>query len=145
MISLRKRYERLKRLPKVLGIQLALRAPIQAQSQSSGRKRKHTELEPKIRIPGLKCNRSLPKGVLFVNNMVIKEPEHGMFFIDVFGDEAFQRMNDMHKVDIETLLAYLVMASNNTTPKNQRFCLKLRGLIGNHPNQEKLKSKRVKL
>ncbi|GJR20422.1 hypothetical protein Tco_0968949 [Tanacetum coccineum] len=28
---------------------------------------------------------------------------------------------------------------------DERFCLKLRQLIGNHPNQEKLKSKRVKL
>ncbi|GJX75773.1 hypothetical protein Tco_0322584 [Tanacetum coccineum] len=53
-----------------------------------GRKRKIMELEPKIHIPGLECNRSLPKGVPFVNNMVIEEPEYGMFFIDVFGDEA---------------------------------------------------------
>ncbi|GJS68395.1 hypothetical protein Tco_0682960 [Tanacetum coccineum] len=32
---------------------------------------------------------SLPMGVPFVNNMVIEEPEYGMFFIDVFGNEAF--------------------------------------------------------
>ncbi|GKG42514.1 hypothetical protein Tco_0476812, partial [Tanacetum coccineum] len=99
------------------------------------------ELEPKIRIPSLECNRSLLEGVPFVNNIVIEEPEYGMFFIDVFGDEAFQRINDIHKVDIESLLTYLVMASNITTPKNQRFYLKLRQLIGNHPDQEKLKSK----
>ncbi|GJR00805.1 hypothetical protein Tco_0523789 [Tanacetum coccineum] len=145
VISLRKIYERLKKIRKELGIQSALAAPSQAQSQSSGRKRKHMELEPKIRIPGLECNRSLPGGVPFFNNMVIKEPEYEMFFIDVFGYEAFQRMNDMHKVDIETLLTYLVMASNINTPKNQRFCLKLRELIGKHLEQEKLKSKRVKL
>ncbi|GKD83809.1 hypothetical protein Tco_1350648 [Tanacetum coccineum] len=94
------------------------------------------KLEPEIRISGLECNRSLPDGVPFVNNMVIEEPEYGMFYIDVFGDKAFQRKNDMHKVD---------MASNITTPENQRFCLKLRELIRNHHDQEKLKSKRVKL
>ncbi|GKA06841.1 hypothetical protein Tco_0686065 [Tanacetum coccineum] len=103
------------------------------------------ELEPEIRIPGLECNRSLLEGVPFVNNMVIEEPEYVMFFIDVFGDEAFERLNEIHKVDIETLLTYLVMASNITTPENQRFCLKLRKLIGSHPNQDKLKSKKVKL
>nr|GEV44190.1 hypothetical protein [Tanacetum cinerariifolium] len=42
--------------------------------------------------------RSLPKGVPFVNNMVMEEPEYGIFFNDVFGDQAFQRWNDIHKV-----------------------------------------------
>ncbi|GJS28319.1 hypothetical protein Tco_0488939 [Tanacetum coccineum] len=50
---------------------------------------KHMELEPEIRVPGLECTRSLTEGVPFVNNMVIEEPEYGMFFIDVNGDEAF--------------------------------------------------------
>ncbi|GJS62746.1 hypothetical protein Tco_0657530, partial [Tanacetum coccineum] len=145
MISLGKIYERLNKNPEELGIQSALPTPLQAQSQSSRRKRKHMEMEPEIRIPGLECNRSLPEGVLFVNNMVIEEPEYGMFFIDVFSDKAFQRINDMHKVDIETLLTYLVMASNINTLENHRFCLKLRDLIGKHPDQEKLKSNRVKL
>ncbi|GJY61581.1 hypothetical protein Tco_0462238 [Tanacetum coccineum] len=108
-------------------------------------KRKIMELEPKTPIPGLECNRSLPEGVPFVNNMLIEEPEYGMFFIDVFGDEAFQRMSDIHKVDVDTLLTYLVMASNISTYENQRFCLKLRKLIEIHPDQEKLKPKRVKL
>ncbi|GKC98022.1 copia protein [Tanacetum coccineum] len=103
------------------------------------------ELEPEIRVPGLECNQTLPENVSFVHNMVIKEHEHGMFFIDVFGDQAFQRMNDMHKVDIKTLLTYLVMASNITTPENTRFCLKLRKMIAEHLDQEKLKSKKVKL
>ncbi|GKA93295.1 hypothetical protein Tco_0815281 [Tanacetum coccineum] len=93
MKSLGKRYKRLKKITEELGIQFALAAPIPAQalSQSSRRKRKHMELEPKIKIHGMECNRSLPKGVPFVNNMVIEEPEDGMFFIDVFGDQAFQR------------------------------------------------------
>ncbi|GKC38140.1 hypothetical protein Tco_1050524, partial [Tanacetum coccineum] len=145
--SLSKRYERLKKIPEELGIQSALHAPApkQASSQLSGRKRKIIYLEPEIRIPGLECNRSLPEGVLFVNNMVIEEPEYGMFFIDFVGDKAFQRMSGIHKVDVETLLTYFVMASTITTPKNQRFCLKLRKLSRDHPDQEKLKSKSVKL
>ncbi|GJY51625.1 hypothetical protein Tco_0442472 [Tanacetum coccineum] len=86
MTSVGKRYERLKKIPKELGIQSALPAlaPEQASSQFSGRKRKIRELEPEIRNPRLECNRSLPKGVPFVNNIVIEEPEYGMFFIDVF-------------------------------------------------------------
>ncbi|GJV72696.1 hypothetical protein Tco_1492691 [Tanacetum coccineum] len=128
MKSLSKRFKRPRKIPKELGIQSVLPALAleQASSQLSRRKRKIMELEPETRIHGIECNRSLPEGVPFVSNMVIKEPEYGMFFINVFGGEAFQRMNDMHKVDIETLLTYLVMASNITTPKNQRFCLKLR-------------------
>ncbi|GJW78211.1 hypothetical protein Tco_0139893 [Tanacetum coccineum] len=109
------------------------------------RKRKHIELEPEIKVPGLECNRKFHEGVPFVNNMVIEEPKYGMFFINVFGDEAFQRMSDINKVGFDALLTYLVMASNITTPKNTRFCLKLRKLIAEHPNQEMLHSKKVKL
>nr|GEY28332.1 hypothetical protein [Tanacetum cinerariifolium] len=57
--------------------------------QSLRRKRKHMELEPQIKVHRLKCNRSLLEGVLFVNNMVIEEPEYWIFFTDVFGDQAF--------------------------------------------------------
>ncbi|GKC23840.1 hypothetical protein Tco_1025990 [Tanacetum coccineum] len=109
------------------------------------RKRRHQELEPEVRIPGLKCNRSLPKGVPFVNNLVTKHPENGILFIDVFGDEAFQIMSDIHKVDVDTLLTYLVMALNINTPTKQRICEVLRSLIDSHPNKKKLKSKKVKL
>nr|GEU77279.1 uncharacterized mitochondrial protein AtMg00810-like [Tanacetum cinerariifolium] len=51
---------------KELGIQSALPAPVpeQVSSQTSGRKRKHMELEPEIKVPRLECNRSLPKGIL---------------------------------------------------------------------------------
>nr|GEV69112.1 hypothetical protein [Tanacetum cinerariifolium] len=54
MISLEKRYERLKKIPKELRIQSTLLGPIfeQALSQSIGRKRKHMELEPKIKVHG---------------------------------------------------------------------------------------------
>nr|GEY68454.1 copia protein [Tanacetum cinerariifolium] len=77
------------------------------------------ELEPEIRIPGFECDKSLLEGIPFVNNMVIKEPEYGMYFIDVFGDEAFQRMSDIHKVDVYTLLSYLVMALTSLFMKIQ--------------------------
>ncbi|GKD45066.1 hypothetical protein Tco_1269711 [Tanacetum coccineum] len=109
------------------------------------RKRKIQELEPETCIPGLECNRSLSEGILFVNNLVIKQPKNGIFFIDIFGDEAFQRMSDVHKVDVETLLTYLVMASNISTLAYKRFCLALRSLIKSNPDKEKLKSKKVKL
>ncbi|GJR25732.1 hypothetical protein Tco_1101964 [Tanacetum coccineum] len=119
MISLGKGYERLNKIPKELGIQSALPAPIPEPSQSSGRKRKHMELEPEIKVPGLECNRSPPK--------------------------AFQRWNCIHKVGVDSLVSYLVMASMIKTLENARFILKLKKLIAEHPDQEKLKSKRVKL
>ncbi|GJW25408.1 hypothetical protein Tco_0039219 [Tanacetum coccineum] len=138
MISLGKRYERLRKIPEDLGIQSSLLAPKQAPSQSSGRKRKHMELEPEIKVPRLECNRSLPKGVPFVKNMVIEEPKYGMFFIDVFGDQSFQRMSDINKIRVDSLLTYLMMASIITIPENTRFCLKLRKLIAEYLDQEKL-------
>nr|GEW44328.1 hypothetical protein [Tanacetum cinerariifolium] len=90
----------------------------QASSQLSGRKRTRLELEPEIRIHALECNMSIPKGVLFVNNIVIEEPEYEIFFIDVFGDECFQRWSDINKVGVKTLISYIVTASNISTPKN---------------------------
>nr|GFA16374.1 hypothetical protein [Tanacetum cinerariifolium] len=88
MISLGKRYKRLKKIYKELGIQSAFPAPQQAQSQSSRRKRKHMELEPEIRISPLECNISLPEDVPFVNYMVIEEPKYGIYLIDVFGSAS---------------------------------------------------------
>ncbi|GJY03106.1 hypothetical protein Tco_0361258 [Tanacetum coccineum] len=111
MNSPSRRYERLRKIPKELRIQSALPAPApeQASSQTSGRKRKHIELEPKVKVSGLECNRSLSK------------------------------------VGVDALVSYLVMASTVKTEENARFSLKLRKLIAGHPDQEKLKSKKVKL
>ncbi|GKB98692.1 hypothetical protein Tco_0984829 [Tanacetum coccineum] len=147
MTSLSKRYKRLKKIPKELGIQSALPSliPEQASSQSSGRKRKHMELELEVKVLGLECNKSLSKGIPFVNHMVIEEPEYGIFFIYVFGDQAFQRWDDIHKVGVDSRVSYLVMASMAKTKENARFSLKLRKMIANHPDQDKLKSKKVKL
>ncbi|GJS65213.1 hypothetical protein Tco_0679777 [Tanacetum coccineum] len=58
---------------------------------------------------------------------------------------SLQRWNDIHKVKVDSLVSYLVMASMVKTSENARFCLKLKKLIAEHPNQEKLQSKRVKL
>nr|GEV70903.1 hypothetical protein [Tanacetum cinerariifolium] len=145
--SLSKRYERLKKIPKELGIPSALPtpAPKQASSQTLGRKTKHIELEPEVKVPGLKCDRSLPEAVPFVNNMVIEEPEYGIFFTDVFGDQVFQRWSDIHKVEVDSLVSYLVMALIVKTKENARFSLKPKKLIVDHPDQEKQKSKKVNL
>nr|GEU75759.1 hypothetical protein [Tanacetum cinerariifolium] len=91
MNSLSRRYARLRQILGELRIQYALPAPEQAPSQTSERKQKNMELEPETRIPGLECNRTLPENVPFVNNMVIEEPEYGIFFTDEFGDQAFQK------------------------------------------------------
>ncbi|GKE74556.1 hypothetical protein Tco_1536597 [Tanacetum coccineum] len=122
MNSLARRYERIRQIHKELGIKSALPAPAHAPEQASSkslRNRKHMKLKPETRILGLECNRALPKNVPFINNMVIKEPEYGIFFTDEF---------DLW-----------------SPPKNARFSMKLRKLIAEHPDQEKLKSKKVKL
>nr|GEU39815.1 hypothetical protein [Tanacetum cinerariifolium] len=49
------------------------------------------------------------------------------------------------KVGVDSLISYLVMASMVKTKENARFSLKLRKFIADHPDQEKLKSKKVKL
>ncbi|GKA00811.1 hypothetical protein Tco_0673476 [Tanacetum coccineum] len=60
-------------------------------------------------------------------------------------DQAFQRCSDIDKVGMEALVSYLVAASMVKSTKNARFSMKLRKLITEHPDQEKLKSKKVKL
>nr|GEV21130.1 hypothetical protein [Tanacetum cinerariifolium] len=53
--------------------------------------------------------------------------------------------SDVDKVGMEALVSYLVAASMVKSPENARFSMKLRKLITEHPDQEKLKSKKVKL
>nr|GEW71848.1 F-box protein At5g07610-like [Tanacetum cinerariifolium] len=86
--DIQERYERLKKIPEEFGIKYALPTSIleQVSSQTSGRKSKHMELKPEIKVHGPECNRSLPKGVPFVSNMVIEEPGYGIFLTNVFGD-----------------------------------------------------------
>nr|GEX21175.1 protein kinase superfamily protein [Tanacetum cinerariifolium] len=99
----------------------------------------------KVRIDGIECNRSLPKGIPFVNNKVIETPKNGIIFTDALDEQAFQRVNDIYKVEVESLLGYLVIARNIKNPKNQRFCVVLRQMINERPDKKKLKSKKVKL
>ncbi|GJV21550.1 hypothetical protein Tco_1370570 [Tanacetum coccineum] len=120
-------------------------APEQALSKSLRKKRKHMELEPEIKVIGLECNRALPENVPFFNNIVIEEPKYEIFFTDEFGDQAFQRWSNIDKVGMEALVSYLVAASMVKSLKNARFSLKLKKLIAEHPDQEKLKLKKVKL
>nr|GEU81038.1 hypothetical protein [Tanacetum cinerariifolium] len=143
MNSLSRRCERLRQIPGEIGIQSALPVPKQAPSQTLERKQKHMKLEPETRIPGLECNRTLFENVMFVNNMVIEEPEYGIFFTNEFGDQAFQRWSDINKVGMEALVSYLVAASMVKSLENARFSMKLRKLIAEHPDQEKLKSNKV--
>nr|GEY38556.1 hypothetical protein [Tanacetum cinerariifolium] len=147
MNLLRRRYKRIRKIPKELGIKSELLAPApeQASSKSSNKKRKHMALEPEIKIPGLECNKALPENIPFVNNMVIEEPKHRIFFTDEFRDQEFQRWCDIGKVGMEALVSYLVVASMVQSPENARFNMKLRKLITEHPDQDKLKSKKVKL
>ncbi|GJR83387.1 retrovirus-related pol polyprotein from transposon TNT 1-94 [Tanacetum coccineum] len=114
-----------------------------ALSKSLKRKRKHMELEPETKNPGLECNRALLENVPFVNNMVIEEPELGIFFTNEFCDQAFQRWSDINKVGIDALVSYLVSASMVWSLEKARFNIKLKKLIVEHPDQEKLKSKKV--
>ncbi|GKA22684.1 hypothetical protein Tco_0708646 [Tanacetum coccineum] len=95
--SLSKKYERMKEIPGKLGINTPLPLPEQVPSLSLSKKRKALELEPKVRITGFECNRSLLEGIPFVNNKVIEIIEHEIFFTDAFGDQAFQRISDIHK------------------------------------------------
>nr|GEW38574.1 retrovirus-related Pol polyprotein from transposon TNT 1-94 [Tanacetum cinerariifolium] len=88
MTSLSNKYEILKKILEELGLDLSL--PIHKQDPSiPRRKRKEIELEPETYIVGLHCHKELPGGVKLVNNLMIEELEHGLFFIDAFGDEAF--------------------------------------------------------
>ncbi|GJS24777.1 hypothetical protein Tco_0453409 [Tanacetum coccineum] len=82
------RKKRLKQIPGELGLNLSLSLLVQDLSLPR-RKRKAMELKPKTYIVGLHYRRELPKGVKFVNNLVIEQPKHGLFFTDAFREETF--------------------------------------------------------
>ncbi|GKD95154.1 hypothetical protein Tco_1374991, partial [Tanacetum coccineum] len=89
--SLSKKYERLKKIPNELGLDLTLPLPEQDPSLRR-RKRKAIELELETYIDGLHYNRRLPEG----------------------------RVSDIQKVKTETLLGYKMVALNVKTAENQR-------------------------
>ncbi|GJV53627.1 hypothetical protein Tco_1449368 [Tanacetum coccineum] len=74
-----------------VGINQTLPPIEQTSSLSSRRKKKSLELDLEVRIASLECNRSLPEGIPLVNKKVIETPEHVIFFIDAFKEQAFQR------------------------------------------------------
>ncbi|GKC86260.1 hypothetical protein Tco_1141977, partial [Tanacetum coccineum] len=74
-----------------------------------------------------------------------EEPEYGIFFTDEFGDQSFQRWSNIDKVGMEALVSYLLAASMVQSHENARFSIKLKKLIAEHLDQEKLESKKVKL
>nr|GEZ67028.1 protein kinase superfamily protein [Tanacetum cinerariifolium] len=143
MNSLSKKYERLKRIPKTLEINRSLPLAEQDPSLPSNEKRKAIELEPETYIAGLHCNRKLPKWFKLENNRVIEETEHGLFFIDVFGDNSFQRVYDIHKVEIETLLGYKMMTLNIKSTENQRFIVPMKKMIDECPDKENHKERQA--
>nr|GEW18163.1 protein kinase superfamily protein [Tanacetum cinerariifolium] len=117
MTSLSNKYEILKKTLEELGLDLSILLPEQDPSLLK-KNRKAMELKPETYNAGLHCNRKLPEGVDFVKNLVIEVLDHGLFFIDAFEKPTFQRVNDIHNVETETLLGYNVMASNVKTAVN---------------------------
>ncbi|GKA73796.1 hypothetical protein Tco_0780098 [Tanacetum coccineum] len=115
MTSLWNKYERLKKIPEELGPNQTLPLPEQDPSLLR-KKRKAMELEPETYIACHHCHKVFPEGVTFVNNLVIEEPEHGLFFIDAFGEEHFRGFN-------------MLMSK----------------MINERPDKDKILSKRVKL
>nr|GEX42443.1 hypothetical protein [Tanacetum cinerariifolium] len=113
MTSLGKKYHRLKVIPRKIGITLSLLTPRQVLYPALGRNKIAHE-SPKVCILRLECNRSLPEGVLFVNNLVTELPKNDLFFIDVFGNEAFQRMNNIYKWQQSSLAVVTNTASGNS-------------------------------
>nr|GEY67990.1 protein kinase superfamily protein [Tanacetum cinerariifolium] len=86
-------------------------------------KRNAHELEHEFHIARLECNRCILERISFMNNKVMETLEHGIFFMDALDKQAFQRVSDIYKVEVETLLGYLVMAENvNTLEKPNILC-----------------------
>jgi hypothetical protein len=144
--SLENRYKGLMEMPKTLGIPSLLPASTtQPAPKVSKRKRKQIEMEPKIKVPGLDCDSSLPEGITFMNNVVFEVLERGLCFTDEYGNPAFQRWSDIDKARIKAMLVYLMLASPVNCAENMRFCIDLKAKIEDHPEKHLLKSKRTKL
>ncbi|GKA32792.1 hypothetical protein Tco_0719159 [Tanacetum coccineum] len=116
MNSLSRRYERIRKIPEELGI--------------------------KSDIPALP---STLKMFCLSTIWSSKSLSMGSSSLYEFGDQAFQRWSDIDKSRLEALVSYLVAAFMVQSPENARFNMKLKKLIIEHHDQEKLKSKKVKL
>nr|GFA99664.1 protein kinase superfamily protein [Tanacetum cinerariifolium] len=65
-----------------------------------------------------------------------------MLFIDVFGDEAFQKVYDIHKVETTALLGYKMMAYCDKTPANQKFVTLIDKMISERLDKHTLATKK---
>ena len=65
--------------------------------------------------------------------------------MDELGQEAFQRVSDIHKVETTTLLAYKLMARNFRSPENDEFMILMDKLMSERPDKQVLLSKKAKL
>nr|GEW21138.1 putative reverse transcriptase domain-containing protein [Tanacetum cinerariifolium] len=101
------------------------------------------ELELNLALPLLEQDPSLPRRKRKAMELEPKTYIVGLHY--AFGDKPFQRVNDVYKVETETLLGYKVMASNVKTGANQRFSMLMSKMINERPDKEKIMSKRVKL
>ena len=148
--ALIKKYQELERVAKSLGIdhQQALASQgltIPEHTQSTIKKRKAVELEPKKFIAAFHCQRGLPEGVKFVHNKVIKHPEFRIFFIDEFGQKAFQRVSDIHLVETTTLLPYKLVALHYKSLENVEFTALMDKMMNERPDKVVLSTKKYKL
>ncbi|GJY93613.1 retrovirus-related pol polyprotein from transposon TNT 1-94 [Tanacetum coccineum] len=101
------------------------------------------QIHPNIKPAVLTIHRGNDRRNFDVHNP-FKFVDFGVTELDELGPIIENKKNKII-VGIDALLTYLVMASNITTLKNTRFYLKLRKLIEEHLDQEKLQSKKVKL
>ena len=144
---MKERYDRLKAMPGALNIPSLLPASTTgtAPPKATKRKRKHIDSEPETKVPGLDCDRSIPEGITFMNNVVFEHPERGLCFMDEYGNPGFQRWSDMDRAGVKAMLVYLMLASHVRCVENQRFCQDLKAMIEEHPEKHLLRSKKAKL
>ncbi|GJZ76352.1 hypothetical protein Tco_0641024, partial [Tanacetum coccineum] len=140
-----KKYASLNEIVKSLNIDESLPLTLQDLSKLTKKKRKAIELEPETYIVSLDCNRVVPKGVKFIRNKVIEEPEFGLFFIDELADNTFQRVSDIHKVKTTTIMGYKIIAFYNKLLSNQKFVALMDKIILKRLDKHTLASKKSKL
>ena len=80
-----------------------------------------------------------------MNNLVIEQPERGLFFMDGLNLQAFQIWSEIDLAGIRSMVGFLMLASPLKNPANVRFCHDLKIKIKEHPDQHLLESKRQNL
>ncbi|PWA92785.1 haloacid dehalogenase-like hydrolase (HAD) superfamily protein [Artemisia annua] len=142
--TLSKRFDELRKVGKSLKAK-PLKLVTTKDTLVSNKRKKKIELEPKQFIAGLHCNTSLHEGVKFVDGLVIEKPEHRIFFYNVYNQPAFQRVFDIHIVQIGTLVFYKFKALHHKSPESEKFIELLDNLIKDRPDKEEYTLKKVKM